>query len=212
MSLKYWTNQAVLMQSAIGAAQTIDAISKASPGVITKNAGATLPTNGDYVLLEVAGMRQLNNRIFKVAGASGSTFNIVDDTTSFSDFTSGTYKVLTLGNAFDSVRDLASSGGDPVFEDTTSVHDPEDTQDIVSSSPQSFTFTHNWDPANAALRAANLAFLLRSPRAFLIQDPDGSGYAFYGTLVAPLQPTVSGKKKVTPLAVALKASGTAIAA
>lgn len=212
MSLKYWTNQAVLMQSAIGAAQAIDAISLANPGVVTKNSGATLPSNGDYVLLEVAGMRQVHNRIVKVAGATGSTFNIGLDTTLLDAFTSGTYRVVTLGNAFDSVRDLASSGGDPVFEDTTSVHDAEDTQDIVSSSPQSFSFTHNWDPANAALKAANLAFLLRSPRAFLIQDPDGSGYAFYGTVVAPLQPSVSGKKKVTPLSIALKASGTAISA
>lgn len=211
MSLKYWTNQAVLMQSAIGAAQAITGISKANPGVVTKDAGATLPANGDYVLLEVAGMRQLHNRIFKVAGASGSVFNLGVDTTLLDTFTSGTYRVVTLGNAFDSVRDLASSGGDPVFEDTTSVHDAEDTQDIVSSSPQSFSFTHNWDPASAALKAANLAFLLRSPRAFLIQDPDGTGYAFYGTVVAPLQPSVSGKKKVTPLSIALKASGTAIA-
>jgi len=211
-NLKYWTNQSIVVQSAIGDAQAIDAISKANPGVVTKNSGATLPTNGVWVLLETAGMRQLNNRLFKVSAASGSTFSIGEDTTLFDTFTSGTYRVVTLAHAFDSVRDLASSGGDAVVEDTTSVHDVEDTQDIVSSSPQSFTFTHNWDPTNPALKACNTAFILRSPRGFVITDPDGSAFAFYGTVVAPLQPTVSGKKKVTPVAVSLKATGTSVPA
>lgn len=204
--VKYWTNQTVQMQSAIAAAQTITGITKASPGVITTS--GTLPTNGSYVLLEVAGMRQLNNRVFKVSGATGSTFNIGQDTTLFDTFTTGTFKVVTLGLAFDSIRDLQSSGGDPVFEDTTSIHDAEDLQDIVSSSPQSITGTHNWAPTEPALVAMNQAFIARQPRAFRFGDPDGAEYLFYATVVAPLQPTVSGKKKVTPLAWSLKATGT----
>ena len=207
-SLQYWVNQSVLMQSAIGAVQAIDAISKASPGVITKNSGATLPANGDYVLLTVSGMRQLNNRIFKVANASGAAFDIGVDTTLFDTFTSGSYQVITFGHAFDSIRDLASSGGDPVFEEIGSIHDPEDINAIVSSSPQSFSGTHNWDPAFAPLVAANQAFQLRSPRAFKFADPGGKEYLFYAYVNAPLQPTVSGRKKVTPLAMSLLATGT----
>ena len=80
---------------------------------------------------------------------------------------------------------------------------------IVSSSPQGFSWTLDWEPTNAALQATNTAFVTRTPRAFRFGDPDGSEYLFYGTVVAPLNPTVSGKKKVTPVSVRLLATGTA---
>jgi hypothetical protein len=209
MALKFWTNQTVRMQSAIGAAIAITGISKASPGVVS-TAGA-VPANGAYVLLEVAGMTQVNNRVFKVGGSGSGVFNIGVDTTQFGTFTGGTFRVLTLGLSFNSMRDISSSGGDPVFEDTTTIHDPEDTQAIISSSPQSFSATADWDPQDATLIAANTAFILRQPRAFSFQDPDGSEYLFYAYVNAPLNPTVSGKKKVTPLSLALRASGTSVA-
>lgn len=206
MPLKFWTNQTVKMQSAIGAAIALTGISKASPGVCS-TAGA-VPANAAYVLLEVAGMAQVNNRIFKVGGSGAGVFNIGVDTTQFGTFTSGTFRVVTLGLSFNSLRDITSSGGDPVFEDTTTIHDAQDTQAIVSSSPQSFGATADWDPADATLIAANTAFILRSPRAFSFQDSDGSEYLFYAFVNAPLNPTVSGKKKVTPLSLALRAPGT----
>lgn len=207
MALKYWTNQSVAMQSAIGAPQTITGITKASPGVATTS--GTLPTNGAYVLLNILGMRQLNQRVVKVAGATGSTFNIGIDTTLFDNFSSGTFRVITFGNAYDSVRDISSSGGDPVFEDITTIHDADDVEAIVSSSPQGFSWTVDWEPTNAALVATNQAFVTRTPRAFRIADPDNSEFLFYGTVVAPMNPTVSGKKKVTPVSVRLLATGTA---
>lgn len=210
-TLRYWVNQAVVMQSAIGAVQAIDAISLAAPGVITKNAGAALPSNGDYVLLTVTGMRQLNNRIFKVSGAAGSTFNIGESTVGYDAFASGSYQVITFGHAFDSIRDLQSGGGDPVFEDIGTVHDAEGINAIIESSPMSFSCTHNWDPTFAPLVAAKQAFMLKSPRAFKLSDPGGAAeYAFYAYVNAPGQPTVSGKKKVTPLAMSLLAPGTGI--
>lgn len=209
MTTKFWTNQSVQMQSAIGAAQTIDGISKASNGVVTKNAGATLPTNGQYVLLTITGMKQLNQRIVKVSGASGSTWNTGIDTTLFDTFVSGSWQVLTLGLAFSSVRDIQSSGGEPVFEPTTTIHDSDETESIVSSSSQGFSWTVDWEPTNAALLAANAAFIARQPRAFRLADPDGSEYLYYATLSAPMNPTVSGRKKVTPMAMKLLAPGVA---
>lgn len=207
MAVKFWTNQTVQMQSAIGAPQTITGISKASPGVVTTS--GTLPSNGAYVLLEVQGMSQVHQRIFKVAAATGSTFNIGIDTTLFGTFTSGTFKVLTLGTAFSSLRDIQSSGGDPVFEETTHIHGASDTQAIVSSSPESFSATNDWDPADVALIAANKAFVARTPVGMRFADPDGAEYLFYAYVAAPLNPTVSGKKKVTPISWSLLASGTA---
>lgn len=207
MALKYWTNQAVTMQSAIGAAQTITAATKASNCQITTS--GTLPTNGSYVLVECSGMTQLNNRVFKVSGATGSTFTIGVDSTAFGTFTTGSFKVITFSLGFNSLRDIQSSGGDPVFEDTTTIHDPEDTQAIVSSSPQSFSATADWDPTDATLIACNTAFAARSPRAMRFTDPDGGEYLFYAYVAAPLNPTVSGKKKVTPISWSLRATGTA---
>jgi hypothetical protein len=209
MPTKFWTNQTVQMQSAIGAVQVIDAITKASNGVVTKNAGATLPSNGQYLLLTINGMKQLNYRVVKVSGATGSTFTLGIDTTLFDTFVSGTYQVLTMNLAFSSVRDPNPSGGDPVFEPTTTVHDSDDTEAIVSSTPQGFSWTLDWEPTNAALLAANTAFVARTPRAFRIADADGSEYLFYGYVSAPLNPTVSGKKKVTPMAIRLLGTGSA---
>ena len=207
MALKFWTNQIVQMQSAIAAAQTITAVSKASNGQITTS--GTLPTNGQYVLVTCTGMTELNNRVFKVSGATGSTFTIGVDTTGYGTFAAGSFQVVTLGLAFNSIRDIQSSGGDPVFEDTTTIHDPEDTQAIVSSSPLSFSATADWDPADATLRACNTAFATRTPRVMRFADPDGSEYLFNAYINAPLNPAVSGKKKVTPLGWSLRASGTA---
>lgn len=209
MPLKFWTNQTVLMQSSIGPAIAISAISKASPGEVS-TAGA-LPANGTYVVLLVNGMTQVNNRVFKVSGSASGKFSIGTDTTQFANFTTGAFRVVTLGLAFNSLRDISSSGGDPVFEDTTTIHDPEDTQAIVSSSPLQFSATADWDPADPTLIALNQAFILRADRAYSFRDPDNSEYLFYATVSAPLNPTVSGKKKVTPIAWALKASGTLVA-
>lgn len=207
MTTRYWTNQTVQMQSAIGSGQTITGITKASPGVVSTS--GTLPSNGQYVLIECSGMQQVNNRVFKVAAASGSSFNIGVDTTAFGTFSAGTFKVVTLGISFNSLRDIASSGGDPVFEDVTTIHDAEDTQAIVSSSPLSFSATADWEPTDSALIACNSAFITRTPKAFRFADPDGSEYLFYATVSAPLNPAVSGKKKVTPISWSLKATGTA---
>lgn len=207
MALKFWTNQTVNAQSAIGSPIAISGITKASPGEVST--GGALPTNGQYVLLEVTGMNQVNRRIFKVSGSGAGKFSIGVDTTQFGTFATGTFKVVTFGLAFNSLRDIQSSGGDPVFEDTTTIHDPQDTQAIVSSSPQSFSATADWDPTDATLIACNTAFINRAPLGFRFADPDGSEYLFWAYVNAPLNPTVSGKKKVTPLGLSLRGPGTA---
>jgi hypothetical protein len=205
---KYWQNQTVKMQSAIGAAIAITSISKANPAVVAT--AGTLPAVDAYVLLEVTGMRQVNNKVFKVSVSGSGEFTINADSTQYDDFSTGTFRLLTIDTFFSGLRDPNSSGGDPVFEDTTTIHGVEDTQDVVSSSPQTMSFTNDWDPTDPALRECNLAFVTRTPRAFVMVDPDDSEYMFYATVSAPLNPTVSGRKKVTPLNLALKASGTVI--
>lgn len=205
---KFWTNQTIKMQSAIGAAIAITSISKGANAKVAT--GGALPSNDAYVLLEVKGMRQVNNRIFKVSGSGSGEFDINVDSTDFTDFTTGTFRVVTMGLTFSGTRDVSSTGGDAVVEDTTTVQDFEDVEEIVSSSPQKMNWTQDWDPSDAVLKACNNAFVTRAARAFLFIDPDGDEYAFYGTVSAPLNPTVSGRKKVTPINISLKATGTAI--
>lgn len=204
---KFWRNQTVQLQSALGAAQTITAITKASNGQVTTS--GTLPTNGQYVLLEVAGMKELNFCIVKVSGATGSNFTIGQDTTLFGTFTSGTFKVLTFGLAFTGLREPNASGGDAVKEDTTTIHDSSDTEAIVGTTAQGRSFTHDWEPTNAALVACANASAVNSPLAVREVDPDGSEYLYYATVSAPLAPTVSGLKKVTPISFSLKGRGIA---
>ena len=71
MSIKTWSNVQVAIQSALGTALTVSAISKASPGVVTYT--GTDPSNGDYHLLEVQGMTQINNRVVRVANVNGGS-------------------------------------------------------------------------------------------------------------------------------------------
>ena len=60
---------------------TITAVTQANPAVITVAATTNL-ANGDEVIISgIVGMTELNGRQVKLAGASGSTFQLVDPTT-----------------------------------------------------------------------------------------------------------------------------------
>ena len=210
---KFWTNVSVAMASlvGIGAAIQIDNISKASPAVVSYT-GAD-PANGAIVLLKVNGMTQVNNRLFRVAAvdAAANTFQLEGvDSTLFRTFIAAgsTFQVVTFNPEFSTLSEPTAGGGDPVFEDTTLVHDPEDTQEVVSSSPQTYGFSSVWDPTNPALIEANRAFVTRTPRPFRITYADGSIFLAYATCSAPLAPGASGKKVSTPISLALKATGT----
>lgn len=151
-----WSNVAVAMQSALGAAQTITGITQASPGVVTTS--GTLPTNGAYVFLEVQGMHQVNLRVFRVSGATGSTFNLEgEDTSGFDAFASGSFKVVTLGTSITTATTISSSGGNFSFEDTTTIHGNQRSQVPTLPDAASYTFEHLWDPADTGLLALKSA-------------------------------------------------------
>ena len=68
---------------------TITAITQANPGVVTTSAPHGF-SNGDEIWIEsVVGMTQVNNLVFTIAGASGSTFNLGVNTTAYSAYVSG---------------------------------------------------------------------------------------------------------------------------
>ena len=164
---------AMAMQSALGSAKTLTAISKASSGVFT---GTHDFAAGDFVLLLVEGMKEVNNRVFQVLSVSTTVsfqLEAIDgsgglDTTDFTDFTSGTAQKITFGTAISGVSDFSPSGGDPKYVDATTVHDVVEVQQVVGATARTYGLTFQWDPANAGQAAMLAAFTAATPKAFKI--------------------------------------------
>src|SRR5258705_3869926 len=88
--VRFFNNGAPVLE----AGKAITAITQANPGVITSNAHGF--SNGDWISISgVAGMTQLNNNTYIVAGVAANTFTLTDlfgnaaDTTTFVAYTSG---------------------------------------------------------------------------------------------------------------------------
>lgn len=96
MGVSLWSKVAVAIQSALGSALTISAITKANPGVATSAAHGL--SNGDVVLISAQGMHQVDQRVFRVANVAANTFELEgEDTTNYDTFTSGDAKLITFG-------------------------------------------------------------------------------------------------------------------
>lgn len=159
-----WSNVAVAMQSALASAITITAISKASPGVAT--ATNTL-ANGDYVLLSIQGMYQLDGKVVRVTAVSGSSFTLEGvDTTSFDTFSSGTAQKITFGTSITTATSMNASGGDFDFIDTTTIHVNNKTQIPGLGNPVNYSFDNLWDAADAGQIAMKAASDAQAIRAF----------------------------------------------
>ena len=178
---------AMAMQSALGTAKTLTAISQADPGVFT---GTHDFVAGDYVLLLVEGMKEVNNRVFQVLSVSTTVsfqLEAIDgsgalDTTDFTAFTSGTAQEITFGTAISGVSDFTPSGGDPKMVDATTVHDVVEVQKVVGATARNYALTFQWDPANAGQVAMLDAFTTDTAKAFRITYPNGRWVAFYGSV------------------------------
>lgn len=143
-----------------GAAQSITAISKANPAVVTY-AGVD-PVNGDYIRIkDVVGMTEVNEQIFRVANVNGAgnTLELEDvDSTTFTTFVSGSMEPVTWGAAMTTVQDVNSGGGEFQFTDVTTIHDALQKRIPTVSSPftmQLGCLFKPGDPAHVALEAAN---------------------------------------------------------
>ncbi len=202
MSIKTNSGLKLYMESAIGVAKTITAITKAAPGVVSSTGHGFIA--GDTVLLEIQGMVELNGKLvkvgtvptvdsFQIAGVDGSTGV---DTTLYSTFSSGTAKKVTLGTSITGVQDFSFSGGEIKTVDTTTVNDIQDTQIVVGATAQSADVTMQWDPAAAAQQAMIAAFATRANKGFKCLWPDGAFVLWYGTVGYTGAPG-GGKQEVT---------------
>lgn len=192
-----WSNIQIAMQSALGANLTISAITKATTGVATSTAHGL--ANGDYVVLTVAGMWQLNDRTVRVANVTTNTFELEGiDTTAFDTFTSGTANKVTFGTSITTATSISSSGGGFDMIDTTTIHGNSKSQMPGLPAASTFSFDNIWDVSDAGLIAMKTASDAQAKRAFKFTfGTGGQIMTFNGYVGANLLPGGSAQQMVT---------------
>lgn len=198
---KKWSNVSIAMQSALATAKTLTAITKASPGVVTSTAHGY--ANGDYILLTVQGMRQVDGRVFRVAGVTTDTFQLEgEDTASYDSFSSGTAQKITFGTSVTTATGLSASGGDYDFIDTTTIHSNAKTQIPGIANPATYTLDNMWDISDAGLQAMKAASDQQATRCFKFTfGTGGQVMVFNGYVGAALLPGGQAQQLVTTPAV-----------
>jgi Phage tail tube protein, TTP/Ubiquitin-activating enzyme E1 FCCH domain len=196
MNVNKWSGVGVAMQSAIAAAKTITGITQASPGVVTATGHGY--TDGDYVLLVVTGMNQVNGRVFRIDNSDTNTFELEgENTTDYDTFAAGSAYKLTLGTTISTLTGVSGSGGDFNFIDTTTIHDHVKTQIPGIANPLTFGFDSIWDVADTGLIALNVASKTQAQTAFKFTFSTGQIIVFMGYVGASLIPGGSAQDKVT---------------
>jgi len=187
-----WSNVAVSVQSALAATKTITAITKNSPGVVSSTAHGY--SNGDYVLLSVQGMYQLNYRVMRVSAVATDSFSLEgEDTTNYATFVSGTAQKITFGTTLATLTNINASGGDFDFVDTTTIHDSIKTQIPGLGNPSTYNFESFWDPSDAGLVALKSASDAQAQRAILFSFSNSQKFVFNGYVGCSLSPTGSAQ-------------------
>jgi len=213
MAVTKWSNVAIAMQSALAAAKTLTAITKASPGVVSSTAHGY--SNGDFVYLDVQGMWQLHGRVFRVASVATDTFQLEDvsggtglSTAAFDTFTSGSAYKITFGTSITTATSMNVSGGDYSMIDTTTIHGNQKSEVPGLPNSLSMTFDNLWDPTDAGQAAMKSASDAQAIRAFKFTfGTGGKIMVFAGYVGFAGAPAGSAQDKVTSQAV-ITAHGT----
>lgn len=191
MTTAAWAKVGVDIQSVLGTSLTVSGISKASPAVLSYAAGDTDPSNGDYFLIEAAGMGQINNMVVRVSAvdASANTFACEGlDSTLFDTFVSGTAKPITFGKSFGTMMDISASGGEVKMADNSDLHTDQDQEIPVGFSALKFTSNNRFVPTDTALLEAQAASRSKTTRCVLFRFANGSKVAINAYIGAPLTP------------------------
>jgi hypothetical protein len=209
-----WKNVAVAMQSAIADAKTIASVAVDSAGVIECTSTAHGYIDGDYVLIEAAGMTEINKRIFRVDNKTNDTFELEGENgTDYTTFSSGTAKKITFGSSISTMTTVNAGGGEPDQIDATTIHDTQRVILYGLPAATSFTFDNIWDPSDAGLIALKTASASQAERAFRFTFGTGGRiFLFYGQVSAGLNPTGSAQGLVTtPVSISATGASTTYA-
>lgn len=196
-TVRKWSNVAIAMQSALGAAKTLTAITVGATATVTSTAHGLV--NGDLILLAVQGMRQVDGRIFRVASSTANNFVLEgEDTSGYDAFSSGTAQVVTFGTSITTATTVNGSGGDFDFIDTTTIHGNAKTQIPGLANPATYSFENIWDVSDAGLKAMKTASDAQAQRCFKFTfGQGGQVMLFNGYVGASLLPGGSAQDKVT---------------
>jgi hypothetical protein len=211
--IRKMSSVAVAMQSALAAAKTITAITEAAPGVVSSTSHGY--SNGDYVLLEVQGMWQVNDRIFRVADVSADAFKLEDvsggggiDTTDYDTFSSGTAKKITFGTSITTMSSAQMSGGEFDKLDTSVIHAATKTSIPGTANAFEMEFEHNWDVTDAGQAALKVASDAQAKRAFKFTFGVGGRIVlFYGYVGHSALPNAAGFGAVIKTKTTITAEG-----
>ncbi len=205
-TVRKWSGVAVAMQSALGANKTITAIAVGATATVTATHDFSA---GDYVVFNVAGMYQLNGKVFRVLSVSTTVSFVIEgtggaslDTTGYSAFTSGTCNKITFGTSITTATSMSASGGDFDFIDTTTIHELVKTQTPGSANALSYSFDNLWDASDAGQIAMKAASDAQAQRAFKFTFGTGGPImVFNGYVGYTGAPTGSAQDKVVSPAV-----------
>lgn len=210
MTAPTWVGVKVKVQSALAAAETITAITKANPGVVSCSSP---PADGSYVLLKVDGMTQVNNRVFRTANAGAGDFELEgEDTSLYDTFVDGTFEVVTLDTNLKTLVDFQASGGETNYLDDTTIHDLQEIERPGLASPFRITSTSKFDPSDPALKALEAAHAVQAERVVMVEFRDGKRFLINGFISFPFTPGGNAREiATTPLGIAAQGRPTVYA-
>lgn len=173
----------VEVQKTLAVADTISAITKANPAVMTLTTGHGL-TNGVVVKLTVFGMGELDGQAARIAGVTATTAELEGiDSTSFGTFTSGSLTEVTAWDQFTSADDVQFDSAEAEKKDITRLIDKQRKQIFGLRPEQSATITAFYDPQEVAQANLKAATNANADRAIRITWPDG-GKSIFNAYVA----------------------------
>lgn len=180
MSNEFWSGVAVATESALATAVAATSITKANPAVVAH--GGADPAVGDYVIMKVQGMNEINLRAFRVASVVASTSFALEgeDSTDYEAFTSGTFEIITFGNSLSTLTDVSPSGGEPEYTDDSTIHQTNKTQAPVTFSPLTYDTTSKFDATDTTLAALKKDSQKFKQRAVRFTFKSGAIMLFYG--------------------------------
>lgn len=197
-----WSNVAVALGALTASAVALTGITVASPGVFSTS--GSVPSDGAYIFLEVEGMTQVNEGVFRVTGGGAGTFKVEDvdgnelSTASYDAFTSGTFRVITFNVSVTTATTINPSGGDFERIDTTTIHDTQRKSIPGLPSAMAYDMDHKWDPTDTGLKALNAAYKANQRQAVMFTfGTGGPKMVFAGFVGAHLAPGGQSQGLVT---------------
>lgn len=167
------SNVKVEVQATLETADTITAITKANPAVLS--AAAHGWSNGDVIVLDISGMAELDGQAVRVANITAGTAELEGiDSTNFGTFTSGTAQKVATWNTF-SLATAMNVDEQSVDEiDVTTLLDTQRKIAYGLLSAVKGSFNALWEATDTALVNLRAATKAKSPRVFRVTFADSS--------------------------------------